>query len=65
MQYAQVPGGNRNNMKGYIFIKHEPFDIEKFAEYCHTSVEGLYQTLINNQKAYEEMGITGWLVLLE
>ena len=52
-------------MKGYIFILHESFDIEKFAEYCHTSVEKLYQTLTNNQKAYEEMGITGWLVLLE
>lgn len=52
-------------MKGYIFIQHEPIDIEKFAEYCHTSVERLYQTLTNNQKTYEEMGVTGWLVLLE
>lgn len=52
-------------MKGYIFIKYEPFDIEKFAEYCHIPVERLYQTLISDQKAYEEMGITGWLVLLE
>lgn len=65
MQYAQVPGGNRNNMKGYIFIDYEPIDANVAAEALKTTAEMLYQAMITSEDFCKELGITGWLVLLE
>ena len=52
-------------MKGYIFIDHEPVDANVAAEALKTTAEMLYQAMITSEDFCKELGITGWLMLLE
>lgn len=52
-------------MKGYIFIRHMPFDIYQLAEKVQMDVTSIYETITTNSDFNQAYGITGWMILLE
>lgn len=52
-------------MRGYIFIDHEPIDVDIAAEALQTTADMLYQAMMTSKDFCKNLRITGWLVLLE
>lgn len=52
-------------MRGYVFIDHEPIDVDIAAEALKTTADILYQAMMTSEDFCKTLSITGWLVLLE
>lgn len=52
-------------MRGYVFIDHEPIDVDIAAEALQITADMLFQAMMTSEELCKTLSITGWLVLLE